>query len=161
MNKRSCMALIGATIALAGCGSSSDTASTGDSPSSSPAVTKVQFIAKADTICQRLNEEFAAAKANSQDIHEIVRLAPHRAVLEQRTVSELTRLTPPSTIAAALRQIIAYRRTLAQELAELASVARRGDSKAVAVLAASKAKMHAKLHAVATSAGFESCGLVG
>lgn len=121
----------------------------------------MRFVAQADAICQRLNAQFAASKPNSQDVSEIARIAPERTALEEQTVVELSHLEPPPAVAVAFRKIVADRRTLAQELAQLGDAAKRKDTKELNRLAASKLRMHSQLHGVASTAGFESCGLVG
>lgn len=121
----------------------------------------MRFVAKADAICQRLNTQFAASKPNGQDVSEIARIAPERTALEEQTVVELSHLVPPPTVAVAFRKIVADRRTLAQELAQLGDAAKRKDTKELNRLTASKLRMHTQLHSTASTAGFESCGLVG
>jgi len=152
------LALIAVTLVVTGCGGSSNTSST---DSHGHAASRVQLVAEADAICQRMSAEFAADKPANSSIPEIVRFAPARAVREQKVVAELSQLTPPATIAGGLQKIIAYRRTLALELADLARVAKAKDAAAIRALAKSKAAMHRELIAAATAAGLTSCALTG
>lgn len=144
----------------AGCGGGTSR-STGPARSTAVALPKGQVIAKADAICQRMNSEFAADEPKNLGIAETARITPHRAVLEQRVVSELGSLKPGSEFAAQLQRVISVRKTLADELAEVGTDAKNGDAAAVRKLAVSKAKRHHELRAFATSAGFKVCGQVG
>jgi hypothetical protein len=127
----------------------------------SVALTKSQLIQKADMICERMNAEFAAHEPHSQSIVESARIVPHRVLVEQRVLTELGQLAPPSGIAHDLQRVIAFRRTLARELAELAQVAKRRDTAQFHKLAASKARVHSELLAAANRAGFKDCGRTG
>jgi hypothetical protein len=108
-----------------------------------------------------MNDEFASAEPKDQSIAETAQITPHRAVIEQRVVTELGKLKPPSTIAHQFHRIISDRRTLARELAEVGREAQTRDAASVRKLAASKAKLHHELRAFATQAGFKVCGRVG
>ncbi|HEY2142002.1 MAG TPA: hypothetical protein VGG98_08080 [Solirubrobacteraceae bacterium] len=119
------------------------------------------MIARADAICRRLNAELAASKPASQGVHEIARVAPRRAALEQAAVSELSKLMPPAKIAREWQRVVAYRRTLAQELVKAAQFARANDIAAIRSLATSKARGHKELNAIAIRAGFTDCARIG
>lgn len=169
--------LVGA-IAVTGCsggkGPDSEASTTSSAPSrpaqanrpaSSPdrtaPLSKSQLIAKADSICRRMNTEFAAHEPRNQSIGESARIVPRRVAVEQRVVLELSRLTPPSAIARDLQRVVDFRKTLADELAELAHVAKSRDMKRFHELAASKARVHSELLAAARGAGFTECGQTG
>jgi hypothetical protein len=157
------MTIGAAMIAATGCGSAvhaGSAASAGSHPSGG-ALSRVLLIEKADAICHRLNAQFAATEPKSQSIAESARIVPRRAIVEQRVVIELGGLTPPASLAHQLKQIIAYRRALAQELAELGLVAKHGDTAAFRRLAASKVQLHRELTAAAASAGLRECGRTG
>ena len=119
------------------------------------------FVARADAICQRLNTEIAKVKAKSTSLSEIERLAPGHAALELSAATELATLSPPAVLAGQWRQLVAYRRTLAQELQLLATVAKAKDLARVKALAVSKLSVHKKLFAVGNQAGFKYCSQVG
>ena len=119
------------------------------------------MIAGADAICGRLNAKFAAGKATSLRVREIARLAPSRAALERTTATELSKLTPPASIASDWRQIIAYRKTLAEELVKLGQDAKLNDAAGIRALAASKKRVHGQLLSTATRDGFKDCSRVG
>jgi hypothetical protein len=165
------LALLATGLAATGCGGTGATGSStsgrettgGTSQSRRPtaALTKSQLIEKADTICQRMNAEFAAHEPRSDSIAESARIVPHRVLIEQRVLAELGRLAPPSAIAPDLHRIIAFRKTLALELAELAQVAERRDTARFHKLATSKARVHSELLAAAKGTGFKECGQTG
>jgi hypothetical protein len=168
MGTRRSFVLITAMIAVGGCGGSGKGArpqapATSRTASSQAAVvlSRAQLVEHADAICERLNVEFTAAKPARQSVHEIARLSPQRAMLEHDAVAELEKLKPPASIARDWQAIVAYRRTLANELAALGRYARLNDVLAIRRLAVSKERVHRKLRAAATAAGFNSCSLVG
>ncbi len=162
MGRTPLLILLAVVISATGCGGgTSSDRSSGSSRAAATVLSKEQLVAKADAICQRMNNEFAADEPKSQDVAETARLTPQRAVLEQRVVAELSELKPPATIAGQLRRIISARRTLAQELAEVGRDAKNNDTAAVRKLATSKAKLHHELRTFATNAGFNVCGRVG
>jgi hypothetical protein len=115
------------------------------------------FIARADAICRGLDSRLAAVKPASLRVPEIARFAPPRAALEKTAVTELSRLTPPRSIARDWRLMITYRRTLAEELAKLGQNAKVGDARGIQALAVSKKRVHQKLFTVATREGFKYC----
>jgi hypothetical protein len=159
--------LLAAALSVVGCGggSTSTTSSTRASQQAtgSPGVklSKSKLIEKADAICRGMNEEFAAHEPRNQSIAESARIVPHRVAVEQRVISELNQLSPPSAIARDLQRVIAFRNTLAKELAELAQVAKRRDLNTFHKLAGSKARVHGELLAAANGTGLKECGRTG
>jgi hypothetical protein len=115
------------------------------------------LIARADTICRGLDTKRAAVNPANLSMREIARFAPPRAALEQAAVTELSKLTPPASIARDWRQVIAYRTTLTKELFKLGSDAKVNDAPGIRALAASKKLVHQKLLTVATRDGFKYC----
>jgi hypothetical protein len=172
-------ACVAAALVAGGCGeNSSSTARTGQSsslnhagstgsiassrpPSSGDPPSRSQLIARADVICGRLNTKFAAGKATGVGMREIARFAPPHAALEWTALAELSKLAPPPSIARDWRQMIAYRRTLAEELVELGQDAKANDAAAIKALTASKKRVHGELLTTATRAGFKDCSRVG
>lgn len=141
--------------------SSSHARPAGSPPSSaegSPA--RSQLIARADTICKRLDTKLAAISPANLSMREIARFAPPRAALEQAAVMELSKLAPPASIARDWQQLIAYRRTLMEELFELGRDAKANDAAGIRALSASKKLVHQKLLTVATRDGFKYCSAV-
>jgi hypothetical protein len=172
MHKPSRMRSLPAALALAvalsfvGCGGESNSSIVAHATQQATGpkgveLSKSQLIEKADLICRRMNVEFAAHEPRSQSIDESARIVPHRVSVEQRVLAELRQLVPPSSIASDLQRVIAFRNTLARELAELAQVAERRDTAEFHRLAASKARVHSELLAAADGAGFKQCGQTG
>jgi hypothetical protein len=176
MKTRTTFALLAVAIATAGCGGGSGTtASSQNSPASNspasssvtstaphpPSVASEHLIASADQICQRLNTKLAASKPARQSIAELARVTPEHEALEQKAITELSKLTPPAAIALAWRKLVADRRTLANELLKLALDAQLKDVAGIRTLGVSKERAHKELLAVAKSAGFKACSRVG
>lgn len=147
------------SLAAAGCGGSGQAQRASRSPSGDSAAA-AELIAGADAICKRLDTELAAATPTHLDIKEIARSAPGNAALERIAVSELARLTAPPSLARDWSQILALRRTLADELASLGRYAKANDVEAVATLGASKKRVHERLFKLATRDGFHYCSQV-
>jgi hypothetical protein len=166
-NRLSAVVLVAATLAAGGCGDGSSqtpasgaTRSSGSLPSGGP-LSRSELIARADAICLRLNNELAATAAKSVGMREIARVSPRHAALEQTAVMELSKLTPPASIARDWRQIVAYRQTLAEELALLGRYAKVKNARSVRALAVSKKHLHRQLTTVATRDGFKRCSRLG
>jgi hypothetical protein len=147
-------------LAAAGCGGSSKSEST-DSGSSGASAATARLIATADAICERLDARLASTTPVHLDSRTIARSAPQNAALERAALTELVKLAPPASLADDWRQIIAYRLTLADELARLGRYAKANDTRAVKALAVSKKRVHEKLFALATHDGFRVCSQVG
>jgi hypothetical protein len=120
-----------------------------------------QLIARADPMCARLNEQIARTGAKRASAREIERVVPQHVALERASVTALERMAAPPALAGRWRQILAYRRKLAAELALLLAAARRNDTAAIKALAASKLAVHKRLAKLAAQTGFKSCGQVG
>lgn len=161
MDKRIQLAIAtGAVLVVSGCGGSGT-----HLPSSSRLVAKAASTSsaaeQAQAICERLNSEFAAHRPVSQSISEIARVAPGRVSGERRAIEELSALKPPTSLASGMREVIAYRTKLADELADLVHDARVNDAAAIDALAKSKAQTHETLQARAKAAGLPACSLSG
>jgi len=128
-----------------------------ESPPPSDTKASAALIAKADAICKRLDAHLIAAPPGHLDLSAIARSAPHNAELERHVVASLSKLIPPVTMTHDWAQIIAYRRTLTEELLKLGRAAKAGDRAAVEALGASKKRVHEGLYALATRDGFKSC----
>lgn len=171
------LVLVVIALPIAGCGGGSGTAASsqsGASTSGSPAkpggsgtsssgapLSKSQLVAQADAICKRINAEIASVKAKSKSTPEILRIVPRNLALEQKAVSELSTLNPPVSLVHDWRQILGYRRTLVNQLAELVRDAKRHDASAVKALVSSKTRVHELLRQAATHSGFKDCARVG
>jgi hypothetical protein len=174
------LAALLAAAALSGCGSSgaSSTASTTSSradvgttarePSTaiqtaakSGVLTRAELALKAASICKRVDAEVNAVKAKNVSVAEIVRIVPARAASERKAAIELSKLAPPASLTHGWRRIVAYRRTLANELAELVRAARKNEAARIKVLSASKLRERRLLLTAAKRTGLTECGTVG
>jgi hypothetical protein len=160
------LAVIVTALVLPGCGGSSKpapsnvaiagaTTSTESSPSDSSAITR------ADAICERLDAELAAKPAKSVSVKEIETITPQNAALEQKAVNELAKLTAPKAIEREWQQVIAYRRSLASALIQLAQAAKAGDTASIKRLGQAKERVRKKLLEVGEHAGFTHCQELG
>jgi hypothetical protein len=119
------------------------------------------MVVRADAICRRLNTQIEANKQANLGVHEIARFAPRNAALEKAALKELSKLKPPASIARDWRQVIAYRRTLLEELVKLGRYAKANNTQAIHKLAASKKRAHQQLLTIATRDGFKDCPQIG
>ena len=160
------LAIAALALAATGCGGSASSASSSSSastPTNQPTgeAQPPAVLAQANHICERVNREFDAERPSSAKISEITRVTPHRAAVEMQAVRELGALTPPAQLAGDFRRVVAYRRMLALELAQLARAAKAKNTHAIHALAASKKRVHAKLRALAQQVGLAACGKTG
>jgi hypothetical protein len=149
-------------FAALGCGESSKTSLSGrtdsaTAPSASDSPAASRLIAEADVICRRLNNALAASKSAGKNASQIVSASSRHAALERRTVAELNELTAPTSLTRDWKQIISFRRTLADDLIKLAHLAKVENSTAIRSLAASKTRVHDELTRIATRDGFKDC----
>jgi hypothetical protein len=161
------MILIVAVLAAAACGDAGKAGATHSrstistrSGQATTALSDSQLIEAADAICQRLNDEFKAARP-IRNLADIQREVPHRAVAEHHVVAELQKLHSATLVGKRLQRIVAYRKTLAEELTELGADAKRKDMTAIKAFALSKARLHHALHVAAQAAGLRPCGSTG
>jgi len=161
------LALVAAALAAGGCGGgSSDAKSAGSLASGNPTPSgssrvPSQLVARADAICRRLNTEIVATNPSKLQIRKIVSLTPQRVALERTALKELSKLAPPASIARDWRQMMAYRKTLIEELIRLGRYAKANDTQSIKSLAVSKKRVHQRLFATATRDGFKDCARVG
>jgi hypothetical protein len=98
------------------------------------------FTSAADAICQRLKSEVHTER--SQSLEEVIRVAPQNETLEQRALSELSKLTPPRARAGQWAQFLAVRGSLAHQLGTLAVAGKRYEARALEELRAAKPRAH-------------------
>ncbi|HEY5194245.1 MAG TPA: hypothetical protein VIJ39_10295 [Solirubrobacteraceae bacterium] len=179
--------LVAVALAIAGCGGSGKTGSTdtsstnagstgvttattttgaSSSPStvhlgSGPPLAASQLVAKADSICARLNTELAAAKDVVQNQEDVVRVAAQRGALEQRAIAELSKLTPPSSIAKDYEQIVTARQALLEQTKKLGEEAAAGNVSAEAPVSAATTSVVREMGEAAQRSGFGACGTLG
>jgi hypothetical protein len=167
-------AVLAATV-LAACGASTKSASTPPAASVSRAAPShvsttsaraapgnAAFIARADTVCRRLNSELDATQAHRGESNgAIATNALEHATLEQRTTAELGSLSPPAALAHDWKQIVAYRRVLASDLVTLAHMLKAGENPKTSGLLSAKSAAHATMTTIAKHDGFIDCTAVG
>ena len=163
------VAALAIPLSVAGCGGSGKATASGAADPASVQSTgsgqqpvdagSARLIASADVICRRINGQLSGASRSQPS--DIARTAPRNAAIELRAVGELSKLTPPASIAGDWTQILAYRRTLAQELGALARDATAGDASGMRALGVSKKKVRQKLSQLAARDGFKDCTSVG
>jgi hypothetical protein len=165
---RSAVLIATAALVGVGCGGSSDNpASNSAAAAVRPAQSRSlsvspessRFIAVADRVCRRVNDELTAAPSQ-RELRGVASSARHNVHIERRAITELGKLTPPASLAGDWRQLIAYRARLAEELAKLGQSAQAGDAAGVRALAASKKLVHEQLSQLAARDGFKDCALV-
>jgi hypothetical protein len=118
------------------------------------------YISTAEAICERLKAEVLPDR--SEGLQEIIRIAPQNEALEQRAVSELSKIAPPPALAREWTQFLAIRGLLARQLGTLAVTGKRYEARALEELRAAKphtrnlqqlqellaGKAHAQAHAL-------------
>jgi hypothetical protein len=155
-------ALCALAIALAGagCGGGSTSTSTG-AVQPRPAHAVSPLVAKADAICNELNRQLAAEHVANTGDHELARITPVSAALEEQAIHELSALTPPASLAHEWQEMMSVRRTLTRELKQLGHAAKVNDELRVQGLIVSKKLSHHKLEVLATQAGLAACARLG
>jgi hypothetical protein len=169
-----CTALVVAVFA--GCGGKSSTTSSTTSAASlhtatgsnlGKSSTARQLIAMADAICReskaqlvRSDKRFYGEKHRQQRA-ELAAHVVRNETIERRTTGELAKLTPPSDLAPAFGKIVEYKRSLANQLGDLAALVRRGATASFSTLRKSKDRLSKQLAEVASKAGFKDCAIAG
>jgi hypothetical protein len=146
------------TLALTGCGESSRATATPATASTPPSNSSTELIAQADAICKRLNDQIAATSPGKRDSPlQLSRNALQHAALERKAARDLSRLTPPKSLAHDWAQMLAYVRRLSAELATLGRYWKLNETQGIRTLAASKKQVHQKLSAIASRDCFKDC----
>jgi isopropylmalate/homocitrate/citramalate synthase len=146
-----------ATLATTGCGGSTEAEQSTSSRSDSAAS---RLIARADVICKQLNIKLAPTQPRVGTI-ALAQSSLQHATLEKRAITELGEIVPPASFELQWKQMIRYRRALAEALAQFAADAKADNVKAMHALAASKSRMHQTLARTASHDGFKDCSQVG
>jgi|GEM_PF-1893691 hypothetical protein len=158
-------ALVALALVANGCGGTSKGPPAGARTATPRATTNgpstSTFVAAAEDICKRLNDELPRDKTAHPSIGDIARTAPQNAAMESEAATALGGLVPPRSLASDWSKIVDYRKRLAQELVELARDAQVNDVAAVLSLTASKAKLHERLLRASRHAGFKECSHIG
>lgn len=176
------LAVLAATLVASGCGGSTKSTSqtqsvaqsattqaatttqattptSTESSTSTAPLTKAELIAKADAICSRVNAKRATLtvtpKTPAAEIY--ARLTPV-SIYEASALEELTKLTPPASLAYDWRQILDNTRTINETTAELGNDSKtgklNGEQRPLLILAANAER---QVITIATHDGFKQC----
>jgi hypothetical protein len=173
---RTHLAVLAATSALAlvvfGCGGSSKSstsktassstqastgseASGGGSPAPTGTLTPAQLIAKGNAICYRLNARRSSIVVATP--HDYERLVPPLAAYELASAAEMSKLTPPPSMAADWRRIVAGSRLIALATGRFRKSADAGNAAKSRPLDAMLTKGIDELTSAAKHAGLSEC----
>ena len=177
------LVLVVTVLSIAGCGgsgkASSNSVSSTDAGSTSAGATSAstttpgttaiasgtplsrsRLIAKADAICQRLSAELSASPTISTK-QELIAAASRRTALEQAALAELSKLTPPGSMAHDYQQLLAGRQTVIEDLKKLGEDTATGNTRAEDAVYASSASVIRQMAATAQRNGFKYCAKLG
>jgi hypothetical protein len=147
------LTLVATALTASGCGGS-----TKSSESTEP-LTHVEFVAKADVICGRVNAERASTPMKSRQDFE--RILPRIAADEQTAVAELDKLTPPASMAADWKQIVTADRTLAGYTGRYGQYLASDNNRAARALLQAAGSVQRPMVATAKRDGFNDCTQFG
>jgi hypothetical protein len=136
-------ALVAATVAASGCGSSSKP------------LTRAELTAKADTICKSVTAKLASKTVKTQQ--DIARVATELAGFEQSALAELSKLVPPAELESDWKQFVAGAQTLAENTAKLGEYAKSKNLKAARGLITSTQAVQQHMVATAKRDGIVAC----
>lgn len=145
LTRTATLALLAIGLVLGGCGKSSKP------------LTRAELIAKADTICKRVNDKLKSSNNTIKGRQDIARIVPKLASTEQAALAELSKLVPPAALANDWKTIIAGAQTLADNTAKLGEYAKANNLKAARGLITSSEKVQQQVLATARRDGFKYC----
>jgi hypothetical protein len=161
------LALAATTLAVSGCGGSSKTessktpAATG-TPATTAAVTaepgklaRTELIAKAEAICARIN-----AKRSSTTIRthrDYGRLLPSLGAYERAAAAEMSKLTPPASIANDWKQIVAGAHTIAESIVKLGKDSASNNSRAGQAILSELTTVRQQISSIAHRQSLKEC----
>jgi hypothetical protein len=143
------LVLAAITLTASGCGKSSKP------------LTRMQLIAKADSICKRVNDQLKSSNNTIKSKNDIARIVPRIAAFEQTALAELSKLVPPAAMANDWKTIIAGAQTLADNTAKLGEYAKANNIKAAKGLIAKSENVQHQMLATAKRDGFKDCSETG
>lgn len=137
------LALAATTFAVGGCGSSSKP------------LTQAELTAKANAICKSVSGKLAAKSVNS--VQSVARTAPQLASIEQRALTELSKLTPPASMESEWKTFIAGAQMLAENTAKLGEYAKNNDLQSARSLIVSSEATVKQMSAIMKEYGIDDC----
>jgi hypothetical protein len=145
-------------------GSSPATSSTGAASIGTSApnpATDASFAGQAEAICARRNKELAGVGRLGAHKSQVASVASRRAAIERQALAELTKLTPPATLAHDWQSVIAYSRLTLLQVVRLGEYARSHGTKSVERFrTGSSSGARFRLLVAARHAGLKQCAFV-
>jgi hypothetical protein len=153
MNRKTVAPIVLAAVALAlaGCGSSSS-----NSSSSSSAASGADFVAKANALCSKINNQIAALPPITSSA-DILKLGPKEVSLANQGITEMKSLTAPSGQASAVNQYVAVLETQATLSTKLLAAFKAGDAVKLKQIQAQGKASQSQGHAQAVRLGLTQC----
>jgi hypothetical protein len=171
------LVLVAAVLAIAGCGGSSKTSSSSSSTnttsagttatsattaavttSSGPPLSKSQLVARAGAICKRVAAELNAAPSKLRSEQDVVHIAALRVGIEQKALTELSKLTPPASMKQGYQQLLTDRQTLIEDTKKIGEYSVANNGKAAQPLYVTSAGVLRQMEATAQRNHFKYCG---
>jgi hypothetical protein len=137
------VAMAVAAIAATGCGTSNKALSHGE------------LVAKANSICKRLNTQHKSINIRTQE--EYIRLLKTTAAEDQIAFTELAKLTPPTSLASDWKQFVADGRALAQDATQLATYLTTYNRRSASMVNRSTSVVMQAIHTTAERDGLTEC----
>jgi hypothetical protein len=150
-----------ATMAVAGCGSSS-TSTTGASgatgASGGTPLSQQDFVSQADAACKEGNDKIAALKApTSSDLSSISSFAAQGLAIDNEIYAKLAAVTPPSDLQAKYSAYLNEAKTQIAAVSQLKDAADAGDSQKVQSIANQISSANDSLDSQAKQLGLTEC----
>jgi hypothetical protein len=158
-------------VTVTGCGGGSNRAGSTTKTASSAATTAPSTnarqsaagstpVVRAEAICARRNRELSAIARPGASLVEIVGSATRRAAIPRRSLSELERISPPTSIAADWKTILAATERALQATEKLAHSSGPTDLASLRNQIALIGKPQIRLLLTATKVGLRHCAVV-
>ncbi|HEV7936797.1 MAG TPA: hypothetical protein VGP18_02090 [Solirubrobacteraceae bacterium] len=143
-SRRLAAATLAATaVTVAGCGGSTKP------------LTQAELTSKANTICKTVTAKFATKSAHS--VQDIARVAPELASFEQKALSELSKLIPPTDLESDWKQFITGAELLAENTSKLGEYAKANKLKAAGEVITSSQTTQQQMQTIAKRDGLTEC----
>jgi hypothetical protein len=153
--------LIAVALGVSACGSGGGASVSRPAIASSapvgPPLSASQLIARAETICRQRNTAIDAVRLPGVSAEDVVRFASQSAALEQTAFTALGRLNPPASMAGDWHKVLAYDRSLLDDVIELEEAAEHHDKQIIPTLTRTAETVKQQLLATAQRDGFKYC----
>jgi hypothetical protein len=138
------VALATMTLAVAGCGGSSE-----------KPLTRAELTAKANAICKTVTTRFASKNISTKQ--ELAKVIPELASFEQNALAELSKLIPPAELAGDWKKFVTGAETLAENTSKLGEDAKSKGLKGAGGLIAQSEAIQQKMREIAKRDGILGC----